>query len=127
MATEESWQRLARAAVERRAQLGITQLDVAQRGPMSLDRVQAIEGAKRSSYRPATLAALERALGWTYGSVAAILDGGEPTPADTPALAPNAADDDLDAQLAEARALLRQAQEMLDRVSDRRQAGGGRG
>jgi transcriptional regulator with XRE-family HTH domain len=79
------WQRLARLAVRRRAELGLTQAEVAQRGPLSLDRVQAIEGAKRTGYRLGTLLALERALEWGAGSVEAALGGGEP------ALAPGVA------------------------------------
>lgn len=75
----EDWQRLAAMAARRRAQLDLTQIEVAQRGPLSLDRVQAIEGAKRSNYRLGTLLALERALEWKQGSVDAILAGGEPT------------------------------------------------
>ena len=72
------WQRLARMAALRRAELDLTQIEVAQRGSLSIDRVQAIEGAKRDRYRLGTLAALERALKWENGSVAAILAGGDP-------------------------------------------------
>lgn len=73
-----NWQRLADFAVRRRAELGLTQVEVAQRGPLSLDRVQAIEGAKRNGYRLSTLVALERALDWGAGSVEAVLGSGEP-------------------------------------------------
>ncbi len=72
------WQRLAQYAMRRRAELGLTQLEVAQRGPLSLDRVQSVEGAKRDKYRLGTLLALERALQWEAGSVEAILAGGVP-------------------------------------------------
>lgn len=74
----KDWRRLADLAARRRAELRLTQADVAQRGPLSLDRVQAIEGAKKKSYRLSTLAALERALEWAPGSVDSILVGGEP-------------------------------------------------
>lgn len=73
------WQRLAQYAMRRRAELGLTQLEVAQRGPLSLDRVQSVEGAKRDKYRLGTLLALERALEWEADSVEAILAGGVPT------------------------------------------------
>lgn len=75
-----NWQRLADAIVARRAELGLTQMQVATRGDFSLDRVQALEGAKRTSYRAGTLAALERALDWAPGSVERILQGGDPSP-----------------------------------------------
>jgi len=74
----EGRMRLAEYVVRRRAELGLTQIQVAQRGPLSLDRVQAIEGAKRSGYRASTLFALERALTWKQGSAKQILTGGEP-------------------------------------------------
>lgn len=74
------WQRLADAVVRRRSELGLTQFEVAQRGPLSLDRVQAIEGVRSTRYRGSTLAALERALEWEYGSVRAVLASSEPTP-----------------------------------------------
>lgn len=41
-----------------------------------------IETGGRTRYNRSTLAALEQALEWQSGSVRAILDGGEPTPAD---------------------------------------------
>jgi hypothetical protein len=78
MDSRKDWQRLAKYAARRRAELSLTQIEVAQRGPLSLDRVQAIEGAKSSRYRLGTLVALERALDWTEGSVERILAGGEP-------------------------------------------------
>ena len=114
MATTDRWRRLADAATARRAQLSLTQIEVAQAGPLSLDRVQAIEGAKRSTYRPATLAALERALGWTYGSVQAILDGGEPTPADAPSREPGTDHQDVRATIAKLEDLIGQVQSELD-------------
>src|SRR3954466_1331429 len=73
------WQRLAQYAMRRRAELGLTQVEVAQRGPLSLDRVQSLEGAKRDKYRLGTLLALERALEWEADSIEAILAGGVPT------------------------------------------------
>lgn len=73
------WQRLAQYAMRRRAELGLTQLEVAQRGPLSLDRVQSVEGAKRDKYRLGTLLAIERSLQWEAGSVEAVLAGGMPT------------------------------------------------
>lgn len=73
------WARLADAVESRRGELGISQAEVAARGPLSKDRVQALESGKERNYRRATLMALERALGWEYGSVQAVLTGGRPT------------------------------------------------
>ena len=80
MTSTKDWQRLADRVARRRADLGLTQIEAARRGPLSLDRLQAIEGAKRTSYRLGTLLALARALEWESDSIEAILDGDEPTP-----------------------------------------------
>lgn len=106
------WKRLAEYAARRRAELGLSQGEVAHRGPLSLDRVQNIEGAKRTRYRLATLLALERALQWRGGSIDAILSGGEPVPlgqtvpvgvaveTDTaPAVSPHKSDSPVEAQM----------------------------
>lgn len=90
LAMTDKWQRLADQVVRRRGALGLTQAEVAHRGPLSLDRVQAIEGARSSKYRAGTIAALERALEWAYGSVQAILAGGEPTPLEAPKMTDSA-------------------------------------
>lgn len=84
MSPQEAWRGVAEAIVRRRAERGWTQMDIASRGPLSLDRVQSLEGAKRTSYRAGTIAALERALEWQYGSVEAILAGKEPRVIDGP-------------------------------------------
>lgn len=80
MDSEEDWKRVANAVRQRRNDRRWTQMDIATRGPLSLDRVQHIEGARSTRYSPRTITNLERALDWERGSVQAILDGGEPTP-----------------------------------------------
>lgn len=85
MDNEQGWQRLAAAVRARRDQRGWTQLDVATRGPLSIDRIQAIEGARTDRYSSRTLAKLENALEWATGSCGDILDGGDPTPKEVPA------------------------------------------
>lgn len=108
----QHWRRLADTVVRRRAELNLTQADVAQRGQISIDRVQNIEGAKRTTYRLGTLAALERALEWAPGSVQAILDGDDPTPLTTPAAAlPRAGE-----SIARSNAILAELEERLDRL-----------
>ncbi|MFI6594895.1 hypothetical protein ACIBHX_01535 [Nonomuraea sp. NPDC050536] len=90
MHSQEDWQRVAKAVVERRNDRGWTQVDIAVTGPLSVDRVQAIEGARSTRYSPRTIANLERALEWQKGSVQAILDGKEPTPAESAGTQPSA-------------------------------------
>lgn len=77
-----SWEQLATGVIRWRDEYGLSQMDVAARGGLSLDRVQAIEGVRtQGGYRPSTLKALERGLGWAPGSVKQVMAGGEPTPA----------------------------------------------
>lgn len=64
---------LARAVIDRRAELGWTQRDLIAQSGVSKNVVQAIEGAEERSYRPATKRALEDCLGWEHGSVDALL------------------------------------------------------
>lgn len=120
------YEALEAAMESRRVELRMSWRDVSREAGLSYEGLRAIRRGDRNP-NAVTKRGIEVALRWAPGSVDAILDGGEPTLTDTSAPTPSAPDDDLDAQLAEARALLRQAQEMLDRVSDRREAGGGRG
>lgn len=83
MDNEKGWRRLASAVRKRRDEQGWTQLDVATRGGLSIDRIQAIEGVRTDSYAARTLAKLDRGLGWQTGSSRALVDvGAEPMPAD---------------------------------------------
>lgn len=120
------YEALEAAMESRRVELRMSWRDVSREAGLSYEGLRAIRRGDRNP-NAVTKRGIEVALRWAPGSVDAILDGGEPTLTDTSSPTPSAPDDDLDAQLAEARALLRQAQEMLDRVSDRREAGGGRG
>lgn len=75
-----AWERVAEAVRKRREDdLGLSQMEVATAGDLSLDRVSSIERARATGYRGATLRALERALKWAPRSIDAILSGGEPT------------------------------------------------
>lgn len=84
--------RLADFVVNRRMELRLERDDLADRMEMVTKTVERIELGK--SVRRTTLAALERALGWTPGSARRVLDGGDPTlvdakdPAETPAALP---------------------------------------
>lgn len=81
------WERLARYVTARRIELNYrTREAVAEADPGIKPRTLGdIERASRTSYNRTTIASLEHALQWRPGSVQAILDGGEPTAATTPA------------------------------------------
>lgn len=74
---EPDWIRYGRAVTERRAALGLTQEQVTALGGPSTASLRLIEGALQQSYRPHTLHALDRALGWAPGSHLRLLAGGE--------------------------------------------------
>jgi hypothetical protein len=82
--TTEDWQRLATYVTRRRRKLRMTQADVDAQGGPSTATLRQIEGGERDNYRATVLARLERVLGWTAGSVQAILTGDEPTQVDNP-------------------------------------------
>lgn len=76
----ELLQRLA-AYIERRiAELGLEYAEVARLAEFSIEVLRKMRHG--ISVRPSTYRKLERALKWEHGSVAAILEGGEPTPLD---------------------------------------------
>lgn len=74
------WQRLADIAVADRERRGWSQIEVATRGGLSVDRVQAIESARHASYRGSTLRAFERGMMWAENSARLVLRGGDPIP-----------------------------------------------
>ena len=75
---DRDWERLASYVRERREELGLTQEEVASRGGPSTATLRLIENNATDSYRQKSLRQLEDALGWTRGSVLAILAGDEP-------------------------------------------------
>lgn len=76
---EDHRRRLARLMEDRRAQLGLFWRDVAETAGLTTEGLRGMrEGSK--DIRPTTKAGVERALRWAYGSVDAILSGGDPTP-----------------------------------------------
>lgn len=76
----DDWKRVSQAIVRRREQRGWTQADVAARGGLSLDRVQAIERGRGMNVRPKTLISLTRGLEWSVSSIDKILKGRDPVP-----------------------------------------------
>lgn len=125
MDNEEGWRRLAEAVRRRREQRDWTQLDVATRGPVSIDRIQAIEGVRTDRYSARTITKLERGLEWESGSIRAILAGGEPTPLEAarpsaiaqPEREPTVAE--LAAELAEVKRANAEMKRRIDRIEGR--------
>lgn len=79
--TPEARARLARAVKNRRHQLELTQPQLVAAGGPSVSLISRIESGKPGSYDEMSILRLERALQWAAGSVEAILDGSDPTPA----------------------------------------------
>lgn len=77
----EDWARLGTLLSERRGRLG-PQMKSRQKFSAATglnERLVAdLENARRVGYKPATLAAVERAYSWAAGSVQRVLDGGDP-------------------------------------------------
>lgn len=90
------WARLAARLIDRRAELGY---GGRQRAAFARDRglshtrtIDDLENQRRTNFDAATLAQVERIYGWKSGSVAAVLAGGEATPADDIGAAATSAD-----------------------------------
>lgn len=75
---QDRWQRLGEYVTRRRNELGMTQGQVQAAGGPSVATMRLIEGAMQQSYQGRILGGLEQALRWSPGSVANILNGGEP-------------------------------------------------
>lgn len=71
--------RLARAIQRRRDSLGFTQVQLADLAGVTDTTIRNLEGGREFKRLPASLPAVEQALGWVPGSARAILGGGEPT------------------------------------------------
>lgn len=80
----ENWERLGRFVKERREKMGLTQLDVQKAGGPSAAKQREIENGRTDVLSLSKRRDLERALGWTAGSIDAALKGGDPDPADHP-------------------------------------------
>ena len=80
------WDRLAEQVTTRRAYLGYSIAQLAAVSGLSTSTVDSLEHARKSSYDPATLAALEQALRWKQGSIERVLKGLDPQPQTDPDL-----------------------------------------
>ena len=80
MGTMQDYSHLAEAVRARARELGYTQDDVIRISRLGRTTVQRIwSGSVAHTPSRATCIALEKALGWAPGSIAAVLAGGEPT------------------------------------------------
>lgn len=84
------WKRLGREFATQRETVGLTQVTAAQALGVSRTPIQAIERGRQSNGSPftkvtQTMRAYARLIGWTENSPQAILDGGNPEPAGSPA------------------------------------------
>lgn len=80
------WHRLAEHVTAQRAYLGYSIAQLAAVSGLSTSTVDSLEHARKTSYDPGTIAALERALRWKPGSVERILKGLEPQQVQDPDL-----------------------------------------
>lgn len=80
--TKLAWGRLAEAARVAREARGLTQLALAELAGISEGSVQNLEKGHARSRIPQSLAKVEPYLGWAAGSGMAVLQGGEPIPAE---------------------------------------------
>ena len=78
-----SWEKLAETVRARRAELGLTQVQVAEAGAISVELLRNIETQRRIPGRlnPRKARGLEEALEWESGSIDAVLAGGVAMPA----------------------------------------------
>lgn len=83
--TNLQWARLAATIRSAREARGLRQIDLAELAGISEGSVQNLEDPdRRPSRMPQSVAKVEPHLGWTAGSAATVLRGGEPTLVETP-------------------------------------------
>ncbi|WP_245839922.1 helix-turn-helix domain-containing protein [Mycobacterium aquaticum] len=70
------WEKLAVEVRNRRADLGLTQIEVGERGGPAVETLRAIENNRAGRLSPRMRRALERAIEWEPGSVDVVLEGG---------------------------------------------------
>lgn len=107
----EDWEALGKTVRDRRAELGLTQSDISDRGGPSVNTLRALENNRADRLGPRLRRSLERTLEWAAGSVDEVLAGGAPSAQD--ASAPVSAQG-----FAAARQVL-SFKKVLDAVSDR--------
>lgn len=74
----DGWARLGARITSERSRRWRKRRDFAHASGLSVRLLADLETGRRSRYQPATLAAVEAALGWTAGSCDRIVAGGRP-------------------------------------------------
>jgi len=85
---DADWDRLTDAIQRRRNELGLTQVQLAEAAGVTDTTIRNLEGGRKFRRLPASVPAVEQALGWAPGSARIVLDGGEPIAATQPAERP---------------------------------------
>lgn len=79
--SKAEWQRVGFKVKQRRAELGLDQKQLVEGTGISVSVLQDIENGNRERYRELTIGRLERLLGWQPGSILAIAQGRDASPA----------------------------------------------
>lgn len=80
----DAWRRLGSFIVGARAERGWSQARLAGAAGISIGTVKRLEAGHERGRMPTGVPHIEKALGWEYGSVRDVLDGGYPTSATSP-------------------------------------------
>lgn len=80
MSSNENWERLGRLLSEQRGRIESNARAFADQTGLNYRLVWDLENARRTNYRVAKLAEVEKAYRWGPGSIKRVLDGGNPTP-----------------------------------------------
>src|SRR5260370_32556698 len=86
----EDWNAAAAALKDRRAELGLTQFDLASKSSVSIATIREMLQARPRQRSPRTLAAISKALGWPAGLLASILQDQRAQADASPEAEPNA-------------------------------------
>jgi len=76
---EQNWTALGAAVKARRKALGLSQVELGEAAGAGRSSVQKVERNQGFELSAGMLALIERGLGWSAGSIQAVLEGGEPT------------------------------------------------
>lgn len=80
----DDWQRVAEALAQRRAELALSQIDVARRAQLSVRTIAGLSQGQAREYTAKTLRLVEQALQWPPGTIRAYLED-RPPPQEPPA------------------------------------------
>ncbi|WP_258946319.1 helix-turn-helix domain-containing protein [Lentzea californiensis] len=72
---QKDWEAVAAAINTRMSELGLMQVQVAERSGVSVAGLRLLQKAKSPNAKPRTLAAVSEALGWPRDYLAAVRDG----------------------------------------------------